>query len=191
MGGNGVAFLDHDSNHAAGHGGLQGSGTCGTRLTTAGTERAGVVDAVGDTFCTDVERGIGGIRFEDDAVRLARDEHGEDAGAHEMGIGFDGLAVDPNAPLSGNVRGVDFDLRGTPADFEVEHHRTAVYQSENPTASRRAAVFHARAGPLPFSPAPLDPGFVASKRAAATAGIAAWPLDAMACGDGATRRRSR
>jgi hypothetical protein len=118
--GYGVAFFGEDAHDAAWHGGSEDDRAVGAGVAAAGAQGAGIVNAVGDALRADVERGVGVVGVEDDAIRLARDEKRENAGADEVDVGSDRLAIDKNAPLTGGIGGVELDLSGAAVDFEVK-----------------------------------------------------------------------
>ena len=165
MSGDGFPFFNQHTHDATGHGGLESNGAIGSGVTATGTQGAGILDAVGNALMADVERGIGWVRIENDAMGPSGDEEGQDAGADEMGVGFDLRAVQENAPLTGRIGWVDLNLVGLAIDFKVEGHDREAFPSIPPMASRRDAAFQALVG---AGAAPLAPFFVASKTAAAT-----------------------
>lgn len=101
MDGDDIALLDEQADNAAGHGGFESDGAVGADVAATRAEGAGIVNAIRDSLRADVKCGGVGIGIENDTKRLAVDEEGENAGAEEVSVGFDGLAVDTDAPLAG------------------------------------------------------------------------------------------
>src|SRR5580698_11453331 len=117
------------------------------------------------------------LDVENDAMGLAGDKEGENAGPEKMGIGLHPMAVDLNAPLTGLIGRLDFDLPGLAVNVETELHGRDAFPLPSPTASRRAAIFQPPADTGRARALPLSVVLVASKNAAAaTAGMGAVPF---------------
>ena len=105
MRGNGVALCHEQTHDAARHGGSEGDGAIGLAVATSGAQGAGVVDSIRDSLRAEMEGGLEMLHVENDAMGLAGNEQGENAGPEKMSIGFHLVAVDLNAPLAGLIGG--------------------------------------------------------------------------------------